>query len=90
MLLYFPEDPPTYVILKYCLTNGERKNESVLLNMSSSHEIGNEIWTSAYAMLYQETNEPFLNVSERQPSLLQDQRMEGLKNTLHRLFVTLE
>lgn len=32
----------------------------------------------------------FFNLSERQPSLLQDQIMEGLKNPTCRLFVTPE
>lgn len=41
-------------------------------------------------MPHQEMNEPFFNVSERQPSLLQDQRIEGFKNPVCRLFITLE
>lgn len=41
-------------------------------------------------MPHQEMNELFFNVSERQPSLLQDQIMDGLKNPVCRLFVTLE
>lgn len=57
--------------------------------MASSCELLNEI-SSAYALPHQDMNEPFFNVSERQPSLLQDQIMEGLKNPACRLLVTPE
>lgn len=41
-------------------------------------------------MPHQDMSEPFFNVSERQPPLLQDQIMEGLKNPACRLFVNLK
>lgn len=37
-LLYVLEDSPKYAILKYCHINWERRNEYILLNVSSSHE----------------------------------------------------